>query len=144
MTNTTAEPAPPQELCDRLRAAADRLLAGTPLHSDGKLTILSLAQEAGVKRWLLTHKYPHQLKDKYAAEFKAAENKPVPVRDAERELEEVREQLRTSREEKRQADELVRAYALIIAQLADELAAVTAECDTLKIAGNVTRLPLRS
>lgn len=31
--------------------------AGTPLRSDGKLTILSLAQEAGIKRW---HVLPQQ------------------------------------------------------------------------------------
>ena len=33
----------------------DRLLAGTPLHSDGKLTIVSLAAEADVRRHVLTH-----------------------------------------------------------------------------------------
>ena len=37
-----------------IRDAMDRLLAGTPIRSDGKLTIKSLAAEAGVKRWLLT------------------------------------------------------------------------------------------
>jgi len=41
----------------RIRDAMDRLLAGTPLHSDGKLTIKSLAAEALVKRWLLTHRH---------------------------------------------------------------------------------------
>lgn len=140
MTNTTGEPTPPQELQDTLRAAADRLLAGTPLNSDGKLTIQSLAEEAGIKRWVLTHKYPHQLKDKYAAEFKNAGNKSVPVRDIERELGEVREQLRVAREDKRHADELVRVYALIIAQLSEELDAVRSERDAVQTAGNVTRL----
>ncbi|WP_426368613.1 hypothetical protein [Streptomyces sp. E-08] len=62
----TAEQDPPQELCLKLRAAADRLLAGTPLHSSGKLTILDLAEEAQVKRWLLTHKYPTTLMAKIA------------------------------------------------------------------------------
>lgn len=31
----------------------DRLLGGRPLHSDGKLTIKSLAAEAQLKRWTL-------------------------------------------------------------------------------------------
>ena len=41
----------------RIRDAMDRLLAGKPIRSDGKLTIKSLAVEAGVKRWVLTHKH---------------------------------------------------------------------------------------
>ena len=40
-----------------IRDAMDRLLAGTPIRSDGKLTVKSLAAEAGVKRWLLTHRH---------------------------------------------------------------------------------------
>ena len=38
-----------------IRDAMDRLLAGTPIRSDGKLTAKSLAVEADVKRWRLTH-----------------------------------------------------------------------------------------
>ncbi|MFL0284339.1 hypothetical protein ACJH6H_03650 [Mycobacterium sp. SMC-21] len=40
-----------------IRDAMDRLIDGKPLHSDGKLTIKSLAEEARVKRWLLTHRH---------------------------------------------------------------------------------------
>ena len=40
-----------------IRDAMDRLLAGAPIRSDGKLTVKSLAAEAGVKRWLLTHRH---------------------------------------------------------------------------------------
>lgn len=42
---------------ERIRDAMHRLLDGEPLHSDGKLTIKSLADEAEVKRWLLTHRH---------------------------------------------------------------------------------------
>ena len=35
----------------------DRLLEGKPIRSDGKLTVKSLAAEAGVKRWVLTHQH---------------------------------------------------------------------------------------
>ncbi|MFD7972767.1 hypothetical protein [Streptomyces clavifer] len=34
-----------------------RLLVGAPLHSDGKLTVVSLAAEAGLRRNKLTHKH---------------------------------------------------------------------------------------
>lgn len=43
---------------DAIQAATRRLLAGTPTHSTGALTVLQLAAEAGVKRWVLTHKHP--------------------------------------------------------------------------------------
>ncbi|MGN2638821.1 hypothetical protein ACTD5D_22160 [Nocardia takedensis] len=141
MNDFIAEPAPPAELCDRLRAAADRLLAGTPLHSDGKLTILSLAQEAGIKRWLLTHKYPHHLKGKYQAEFKAADHKSRPLQAAEHDLEHLRTQLRTEREQRRHFEQLARTYAIIIGQLADELADTAAERDAFQAASPVTQLP---
>lgn len=49
-------PGPDHAVRVRIRDAMDRLLASAPLHSDGKLTIKSLAEEAQVKRWLLTHK----------------------------------------------------------------------------------------
>lgn len=61
----------------RIRDAMDRLLAGSPLHSDGKLTVKSLAVEASVKRWLLTHKHI-DLQD----EFRARVAKQGQVPDA--------------------------------------------------------------
>ena len=54
-----------------IEAAMDRLLNGTPLRSDGKLTIMSLAAEAGVKRHVLTHKHT-DLKDLFNARVKSA------------------------------------------------------------------------
>ena len=41
----------------QIRDAMGRLLAGQPIRSDGKLTIKSLAAEAGLKRGKLTHKH---------------------------------------------------------------------------------------
>lgn len=40
-----------------IRDAMDRLIEGKPIRSDGKLTVKSLAAEAGVKRWVLTHQH---------------------------------------------------------------------------------------
>ena len=38
-----------------IRDAMTRLLDGDPIRSDGELTVKSLATEAGLKRWYLTH-----------------------------------------------------------------------------------------
>jgi hypothetical protein len=40
-----------------IRDAMDRLLNGTPIRSNGSLNVVALAQEAGVKRHLLTHRH---------------------------------------------------------------------------------------
>ena len=47
-----------------IRDAMARLLDGDPIRSDGKLTIKSLAAEAGLKRWYLTHKHT-DLRDEF-------------------------------------------------------------------------------
>lgn len=65
----------------RIRDAMDRLLAGAPLNSDGKLTIKSLAAEAGVKRWLLTHKHT-DLQDEFRAKAANQDDTPLAVRAA--------------------------------------------------------------
>lgn len=136
---------PPEELCVKLRTAADRLLAGTPLHSPGKLTILDLAAEAQVKRWLLTHKYPNKLMAKYQAEFKAARHKSEPVTKAEAQLDKLRKELARVRSEKRQLSERVNTYAVMIEQLARERAEALAERDEALTARDdalgVTALP---
>ena len=44
--------------------AMARLLDGDPIRSDGKLTAKSLAAEAGLKRWYLTHKHT-DLRDEF-------------------------------------------------------------------------------
>lgn len=54
MTSITAQEAHERQT---IRDAMERLLEGAPLHSDGKLTVKSLAEEAQVKRWLLTHRH---------------------------------------------------------------------------------------
>lgn len=58
-----------------IRDAMDRLIAGKPLHSDGKLTVKSLAEEAGVKRWLLTHRHT-DLQDEFRT--RTASTNPEP------------------------------------------------------------------
>ncbi|WP_069752710.1 hypothetical protein [Streptomyces sp. EN16] len=57
-------PAPDER--DRIRAAMDRILRGTAQHSNGALTIVALAQEAGVPRNALTQRHLDLKNDFYA------------------------------------------------------------------------------
>ncbi len=56
-------PAPDER--DRIRAAMNRILAGTPERSNGALTIVALALEAGVPRNALTQRHPDLKKEFY-------------------------------------------------------------------------------
>ena len=65
---------------DQIHAAMDRLLAGTPLRSDGALTVVSLAVEANVKRHVLTHRHT-DLKDEFYARVRARGHVPASEQD---------------------------------------------------------------
>jgi len=93
----------------------NRLLDGIPLRSDGKLTIVSLAAEAAVKRHLLTHKHT-DLRDRLYARVRAHEgvagNQIAALEQVER-LRAVLDKMRAERDEyKRAADALARALNL--------------------------------
>ena len=62
-----------------IREAMTRLLDGQPVRSDGKLTIKSLAEEAGVKRWILTHRH-QDLQAEFRDRIAAHGTDPEPVR----------------------------------------------------------------
>jgi len=62
-----------------IREAMTRLLDGKPIRSDGKLTIKSLAGEADVKRWILTHRH-QDLQDEFRARVARHGTDPEPVR----------------------------------------------------------------
>lgn len=61
-----------------IRNAMTRLVEGQPLRSDGKLTVKSLAEEAGIKRWLLTHKHT-DLQDEFRAMVENVGGEPEAV-----------------------------------------------------------------
>ena len=96
-----------QDERDAIIAATERLLAGTPLRSSGNLDIISLAQEAGLKRNKLTHKHT-DLKDRFYAERRARErmtdreaqlhNEIVQLKARIDELREERDHYRTANE----------------------------------------------
>lgn len=111
-----------------IQNAAQRLLDGTPLRSSGALTIVALAAEAEVKRWLLTHKH-RDLAEGFQARAKAAGGDPPPVVELKariRDLAEANAQLRRDNAEQR---ELTRYYANVINELATALDRATASRD---------------
>ena len=55
----------------KLRAALDRLIAGTAVRTDGRLTVSGLAREAELSR-ATAHRYPAVLKDLSAASERSA------------------------------------------------------------------------
>lgn len=54
----------------RIRDAMDRLLLGSPIRSSGALNVVTLAEEADVKRHYLTHKHT-DLREEFYARVKA-------------------------------------------------------------------------
>ncbi|WP_328560435.1 hypothetical protein [Streptomyces coelicoflavus] len=82
-------------------AAIDRLLAGTPLRSDGALTVVSLAAEANVKRHLLTHRHT-DLKDEFYARIRAQGQIPASESKLRQELAETEKRLSEVRRENKQ------------------------------------------
>ncbi len=119
---------------DAIRAAADRLLDGIPLRSTGDLTVVQLAAEASVKRWLLTHKH-RDLAEQFQARARLLAGDPPPVAALKKkisELEDDNARLKTEGTERQMLTEL---YAHVINELSAELDRVTAERDGLP--GNV-------
>jgi septin family protein len=60
----------------RIRAAADRLLAGQPVASDGALTIVALAAEAGVHRMALMKRHA-DLKNEFYERVRTQTQQPA-------------------------------------------------------------------
>lgn len=58
-----------------IRDAMDRLLNGAPIRSTGALNVVALAQEAGVKRHLLTHRHT-DLRDEFYDRVRAQGHVP--------------------------------------------------------------------
>ncbi|MEV6383115.1 hypothetical protein AB0M31_27355 [Streptomyces sp. NPDC051773] len=100
-------PAPDER--ERIRAAMDRILGGTPQHSNGALTIAALALEAGVPRNALTQRHT-DLKAEFYDKVRARGGIP----DSERRL----------RQQVRKLKELRAADAEEIAQLKADVEAL--------------------
>lgn len=110
----------------QIRDAMDRLIAGTALHSDGKLTIKSLAEEAQVKRWVLTHRHT-DLQDEFRARIADTTGDHPPAlrklhdahAEATEKIQELRAELAGLKATLRQYERVVQVLALENHQLKD-------------------------
>ena len=124
---------------DQSHAAMDRLLAGTPLRSDGALTVVSLAVEADVKRHVLTHRHT-DLKDEFYARARAQGRVPASEQELRDELKATRQKLAEAREENRQLKASMEAFARIVNVLTAENVRLTRQQNE---PGSKTLIPLR-
>ncbi|MEV6019982.1 hypothetical protein [Streptomyces sp. NPDC051997] len=121
-----------------LRAAADRLLAGTPLRSvSGKLTASELLRESGLRRDVAygDHK---DLVEEFQARVKAQSATPAAMQELADKYAEVKEKLAAITEELAKERAAGATLRRIIAELSLELDQAREE---LGQSGNVARLP---
>lgn len=91
-----------------IRSAMERLLEGKPIRSNGALTVVALAEEAGVKRHLLTHRHT-DLKGEFYLRVRAQGSVPESEVKLRAKLQEVTKQRDSARETvKRLTSELSR------------------------------------
>jgi transposase-like protein len=124
---------------DAIRAAADRLLDGTPLRSTGELTVVQLAAEAGVKRWLLTHKH-RDLAEHFQARARLLAGDPPPIAALKKKISELEDDNARLKAADAERQTLTEFYTHIVNELSAELDRVTTERDELL--GNVRSISL--
>ena len=93
-------------ICD----AMARLLGGDPIRSDGKLTVKSLAAEAGVKRWYLTHKHT-DLRDEFYDKVRILGTTPAAMTALYEQIAELKETRKKDRADLREAIALKEIHA---------------------------------
>ncbi|MFF3859110.1 hypothetical protein [Streptomyces sp. NPDC002209] len=91
----------------------DRLLAGTPLRSNGAPTVLALAAEADVKRHVLTHRRT-DLKDEFYAKVRAQGHVPDSEPKLREELKETKERLAELVEENKRQQAEIEMFARVV------------------------------
>lgn len=113
-----SEPVPSSYHSERTRieAAADRLLRGAPIRSTGELTVVQLAAEAGVKRWILTHRHTDLTHNFQAAVKQFSSESPLIARWKTR-VDKLEEELNKVRKDNAELQELNTAYARAIHNL---------------------------
>ena len=108
-----------------IRDAMDRLFAGKALYSDGKLTVKSLAVEARVKRWVLTHKHT-DLKDEFYARIAAQGSVPDAIRVLHEQISELKKDRKQDRADLREAVATTKHFARVVQVLTLENAQLEA------------------
>jgi septal ring factor EnvC (AmiA/AmiB activator) len=109
-----------------ITAAMQRLFDGRPERSTGALTVLQLAAEAGVKRWVLTHKHPDP-KTEFERQRAAVNGVPAAYQGLAAQISDLtatNERLRIQNSELQQR---VDAYAQAIYRLSAEVQQLRAE-----------------
>jgi hypothetical protein len=116
-------------------AAMNRLFAGTPQRSTGRLNVSQLAIEADVRRWQLTHQHT-DLKDLFQAETKKDEAKrSAHVRSVDA-FEELKKQHKDLQAHCRFLEQRLQLYATSLNLLSLENAALSgrdAEAATVRV-----------
>ncbi|MFF9547373.1 hypothetical protein ACF1B4_27755 [Streptomyces albidoflavus] len=116
-----------------LIAAINRLLAGTPHRSNGRLNVTQLAVEADVKRWHLTHQHT-DLKDRFQVEAAREEAKRTKASQTGDDLEELKQGNAELRQHCRHLESRLEIYATALNQLALEYAALSGrDADAAKV-----------
>lgn len=123
-----------------ITAAMDRLLNGTPVRSTGSLTALQLAAEAGVKRWILTHKHT-DLKDDFLRRAQEAGKLPPAFQHLQDRITDLEAENRRLRDEKRDLKQRNDLYAMVINELSTKL---RRKSPITEHASNITELRPRS
>ncbi|MEU1462564.1 hypothetical protein ABZ467_18110 [Streptomyces sp. NPDC005727] len=121
----------------RIRAAMDRLLAGQPTCSNGSLTVVALAAEAGVHRMALQKRHA-DLKEEFYARVRAETHQPSEVEwRLRKEVVRLKEALKDSRaaeaESRHRAEQMALAAAALVLRRPDS--------QDQPVSGNV--IPLR-
>ena len=103
----------------------ERLFAGKPQQSTGSLYVTTLAEEAGKKRWMLTHRHT-DLQDEFRRRVELIGSPMPPAESALRaELDEVKKYLRRARLNLRRALAGKQRYARAVQVLEMENAQLT-------------------
>ncbi|MDX3832822.1 hypothetical protein [Streptomyces europaeiscabiei] len=122
---------------DAIQAAMKRLLAGTPTRSTGALTVVQLAAEAGVKRWVLTHKHP-DLRKEFEAAREAVNGIPAAFQTLQAKVDDLEAANRRLRQHNSELTERNEIYAQVINALTTELAELRRD---RPLPANVRHLP---
>ncbi|MCY0927897.1 hypothetical protein OTB20_17085 [Streptomyces sp. H27-H1] len=120
-------------------AAMNRLFAGTPQRSAGRLNVSQLAVEADVKRWHLTHQHS-DLKDLFQSEAAKAEAKRATHVRAADAFEELKKKHTKLQDRCRVLEERLAIYATAVSLLTLENTALSGREEQ---AAKVRALPRR-
>ncbi|MEV6750073.1 hypothetical protein AB0N21_37990 [Streptomyces sp. NPDC051080] len=107
----------------RIRSAMDRLLTGQPTCSNGSLTVVALAAEAGVHRMALQKRHADLKEEFYARVRSETHQTPEVERRLRNEVVRLKEALKDSRaaeaESRQRAEQMALAAAVLILRQPD-------------------------